>query len=202
MTSFVDALVSAAESEWAFFGSPIWKLNGKTVDGKKEYQDGAWQRIGDYWSPLGGPYANLTGKDRGYPWSAAFISHCIRGAGAGNKFQYSAGHSVYINSSIKAKNSGLDGAPFWGWKKSERPVERGDLIGYWRGDTQISVDNALSVGWYQSHTDIVVEVGDKYAYVIGGNVGNSVTKKQVKLNGAGVLIDTRYPWFVVMQNRL
>jgi hypothetical protein len=197
----IDKLIEAATNEWIFFGSGTWKLDGSTTDGKKEYQDGAWQRVGDYWKFIGGAYSNLTGKDRGYPWSAAFISYCMNAAGAGGAFSYSAGHSTYINESIRAKNSSNQGALFWGWGKSERPVAPGDLIGYWRGDKKITVENAPTVGWYQSHTDIVVEVGPKYAFVIGGNVGHSVTRKQVRLSSDGFLTDSRYPWFVVMENR-
>lgn len=196
-----DKLIEVATNEWIFFGSGTWKLDGSTNDGKKEYQDGAWQRIGDYWKLIGGAYSNLTGKDRGFPWSAAFISYCVRAAGAGDAFNYSAGHSTYINESIRAKANGKQDALFWGWGRSERPIAPGDLIGYWRGDKKITVDNAPTVGWYQSHTDIVVEVGKNYAFVIGGNVGHSVTRKQVRLNSDGVLTDSRYPWFVVMENR-
>lgn len=196
-----NKLIETALAEWKFFGAGTWMLDGSTTDGKKEYQDGAWQRIGDYWKEIGGAYGNLTGKDRGYPWSAAFVSFCVRASGAGSTFKYSSGHATYINDSIRARKAGDASSLYWGWAKSEQALSPGDLIGYWRGESKITVDNALSVGWYQSHTDIVVEVGDKSAYVIGGNVGHSVTRKQVRLNANGVLTDVRYPWFVVMKNR-
>lgn len=195
-------LVDFALGEWDFFGRAQYNLNGTTVDGKKEHQDGAWQRIGDYWKAIGGPYANLTGKDTGTPWSAAFISFCMRQAGAGSKFDYSAGHATYINAAIRAANAGNANAAFRAFKKSDHALQPGDLVGYWRGTTPISIDNALNIGWYQSHTDLVVEVGDKFVYVVGGNVGHSVTRKQLRTNASGNLVDTGYKWFVVMKNQL
>lgn len=202
MTRFTDNLIDVVMVEWAFFGSPTWNLDGTTTDGKKEYSDGAWQRIGEYWRQLYGPYAHLTGKDRGYPWSAAFVSFCMREAGADDKFRYSASHATYINASILASRKEEDGAPFTAESPKAVSLKVGDLIGYWRGDQRITIENAISVGWYQSHTDIVVNVGKRSAHVVGGNVGHSVTRKEVRLNPEGKLIDTRYPWFVVIQNNL
>lgn len=202
VSAFTDKLVDVAMDEWRFFGSPYWNIDGTTQDGKKEQEDGARQRIGDYWRPLGGPYANLNGSDHGYPWSAAFISFCMRTAGAGKRFSYSPAHATYINASIRAAAASSKTAAFYGLEPSSQPVSKGDLIGYWRGNTKITVKTALQTGWYQSHTDIVTEVGKGFAYVIGGNVGHSVTRKQVKLNTAGILTDERYSWFVLMSNRL
>ena len=201
MSKFTDKLVQVAKAEWEFFGYSQYNLDGTTVDGKKEHHDGAWQRIGDYWRLLGGGYKNLTGKDRGDPWSAAFVSFCMHQADAGDKFKYSAGHATYINESIRARNKNDAEALYNAHKKSEYFLKIGDLVGYWRGKKKITIDNALSVGWYQSHTDIVIEIGDRFIYVLGGNVGHSVTRKQLRTNSAGKFVDTRYPWFVVMENQ-
>jgi hypothetical protein len=202
MSTFTNRLVNFALGEWDFFERPQYNLNGTTKDGKKEHHDGAWQRIGDYWKKIGGAYVNLTGKDRGTPWSAAFISYCMDKAGADNKFEYSAGHSRYINAAIRAANANNKNAAFRAHRKADHVLKPGDLVGYWRGSTPISIDNALSIGSYQSHTDVVVEVGNKFVYVIGGNVGHSVTRKQLRTNDSGHLVDTGYKWFVVMENQL
>lgn len=175
------------------------------TDGKKECQDGAWQRVGDYWSFIGEShpsYKNLDGKDRGYPWSAAFISYCFDEAGAGTKFPYSPGHATYINKAISNARNNVANAPIVGHKLANHALKPGDLIGYWRGGTEVTFDKALQIGWYQSHTDIVVDVDNRVARSIGGNVGHSVTRREVKLNAAGNLTDTSENWFVVVENRL
>lgn len=203
MSKFVNDLIRVATEEWDFFGRSAYNLNGTTVDGKKEYQDGAWQRIGTYWKNIGGAYANLTGKDRGYPWSAAFISFCVTEANAGpGKFKKSASHSTYINDAIRAANNSDRSKAFYAHRKSQYTLKPGDLVAYWRGDTPISIENALSKGYYQSHCDIVVDVKQSSVYVIGGNVGHSVTRKELRVNSRGHLTDTGYKWFVVLENLL
>lgn len=196
--TFAQDLVDKALSEWEFFGRGLIRLNGTEIEGIKEYKDGAWQRIGDYWQFIGGSYKNLTGKDRGYPWSAAFISFCMNEAGAGKKFKYSAGHATYINESIKARNAKDKNALYMAKHKKEVALKAGDLIGYWRGDKKITIENALKTGWYKSHTDIVVEVKKNFALVVGGNVDHSVTIKEVRVNSNGQLTDIHKNWFVVM----
>ena len=205
MSAFTDKLVQIANGEWEFFGRQEWRLNGTNSDGKKEYHDGAWQRVGDYWSFIGEThpqYKNLDGTDRGYPWSAAFISFCMNEAGAGTKFPYSPGHATYINKAIRNADDNAANPAIVGHKLANHALKPGDLIGYWRGGTAITFANARSVGWYESHTDIVVEIGNKWAKSIGGNVGHSVTKREVKLNAAGNLTDTSENWFVVIENKL
>lgn len=202
MESFTSKLIAICDREWEFFDRSIIRLDGTMQIGKKEYEDGAWQRVNDYWRFIGGGYQNLTGKDRGQPWSAAFISWCMNEAGAGNKFPYSASHAKYINQAIKNSksesiNSAILGHPLSGYK-----LKTGDLIGYWRGATMISFDNATQVGWYESHTDIVVEIGNGIAYTIGGNVRHSVTKRAVKLGPNGDLVDTSQKWFVAIENKI
>ncbi|WP_105382384.1 DUF2272 domain-containing protein [Neorhizobium alkalisoli] len=203
MSHFTDDLIRTATEEWDFFGRSAYNLNGTTVDGKKEYQDGAWQRIGTYWQNIGGPYARLTGKDRGYPWSAAFVSFCMTDAKVPpTKFGKSAAHSSYINDAIRAMVSGNRSTAFFAQDKRQYPLKPGDLVAYWRGGRPISIGNALSVGYYQSHCDIVVDVNSASAYVIGGNVGNSVTRKELRIDSQGRLTDTGYKWFVILENLL
>jgi len=202
MASIIPTLVQVCEKEWQFFGFSRKNLNGTSVVGKREYEDGAWQRIGDYWKFIGGAYKNLTGKDRGTAWSAAFISWCMNAAGAGNRFPYSASHATYINAAIANAISGKTSAPLIGQRLKGYKLKVGDLIGYWRGDKQISFDNALKSDWYQSHTDVIVEVSADIAYSIGGNVMHSVTKREVKLGAGGDLIDRSENWFVAVQNKL
>lgn len=168
----------------------------------KEYEDGAWQRVSDYWKFIVGGYKNLTGKDRGTPWSAAFISWCMGQVGVGNQFPYSAGHAKYINQSIKNARSGNLSAPIVAHALKGYKLRQGDLIGYWRGDKEVNFENANAIGWYESHTDIVVEIGDGVVFTIGGNVMHSVTKRAVKIGSAGELVDNRENWFVAIENNI
>lgn len=200
MTAFVDRLLKVCETEWMFFGQSSIRTDGKTTVGMREYDDGAWQHIGDYWRFIGGPYKHLTGKDRGTPWSAAFISWCMNEAKAGAKFPYSPGHATYINAAIR--NVGLPAAPLIAHSPKTYALKPGDLIGYWRGDKAITLANALQVGWYQSHTDIVVEVGKGFARTVGGNVMHSVTKRTVNLGAAGELVDRGENWFVSIESNI
>lgn len=202
MPSIVPKLISVCDAEWDFFEGSEIRLDGTSKVGKKEYEDGAWQRVGDYWKFIGGGYKHLTGKDRGTPWSAAFISWCMNDAGAGVNFPYSAGHAKYINQAIKNAKNGTVGASLIGHPLKGYKLKVGDLIGYWRGDTKITFDNAIQVAWYQSHADIVVDVTAGLAYTIGGNVMHSVTKRAVKLSPDGELADKRENWFVVIENKM
>ena len=202
MTSIIPKLLEVCDAEWEFFGNSVIRLDGTSRVGKREYDDGAWQRIGDYWQFIGGGYQHLTGKDRGTPWSAAFISWCMNQAGAGSRFPYSSGHARYINQAIKNARNGVGDAHIVGHPLKGYTLKAGDLIGYWRGDTRITFDNANRIGWYQSHTDIVVEIMQGVAYTIGGNVMHSVTKRAVKLGSNGDLIDKRENWFVAIENTM
>ena len=202
MSSIINKLITFCNDEWDFFGKGEINLNGTTKEGIKEYQDGAWQRIGDYWKFIDGPYKNLTGKDRGTAWSAAFISFAFSESDAGEHFPYSAGHAKYINTSIRNSNNGKYNAPIVGQRLASYKLKPGDLIGYWRGDKKITFDNARKIGWYKSHTEIIVEVGNQYAYSIGGNVNHTVIRRQVKLNKKGEFVDKRENWFVIIQNNM
>lgn len=47
MTTHIQKLIKYCCQEWEFFGGGEINLNGTSKDGRKEYQDGAWQRIPD-----------------------------------------------------------------------------------------------------------------------------------------------------------
>ncbi|MDZ3833439.1 MAG: DUF2272 domain-containing protein [Sphingopyxis sp.] len=198
--SIANTLADVCLREWEFFRRSSINLDGTSTVGLREYDPGGWQRVADYWKFIGGAYANLTGLDRGTPWSAAFISWAMNAAGAGDKFPYSAGHATYINRAIK--NAGISSAALIGHRLGEYAPKVGDLVGYWRGGKPISFDNAPKIGWYESHTDIVVEVGNGFVHCIGGNVLHSVTKRAVRTNASGIVTDRKQNWFVVIENRI
>ena len=82
---FAGRLCTAAAVEWDFFGDNTLNLAGQTIKaGHREAEPGFFERIGEYWRPLGDMSSDgRTNK----PWSAAFISFCVKGAGVGNKFR-------------------------------------------------------------------------------------------------------------------
>ncbi|NJM97347.1 MAG: DUF2272 domain-containing protein [Phormidesmis sp. RL_2_1] len=163
---------------------------------KKEHQQGAWQRVGQYWKE--GVGQNLDGRDRNVPWSAAFISWVMRKAGAGNRFKYSASHSVYIRDAIKKRKQNDPSAAFKGYRPQEVAPQVGDLVCYARA-ANVNYDTTSS---YPSHCDIVVAKRSGKIDVIGGNVSDSVTKRTLNVNSQGKLTDSSRPWFVVIKTLL
>ncbi len=217
--------VTTALQEWQRFGSPVHddppgSHPPLTEDEMPSRQDGLWQRVGDYWR-IGqdpGTRASLwTGKtdDRGeeypaeqaddYAWSAAFISYVMRVAGAGDRFPYAPAHATYIDAAWR-EAAGQDSE----WAiVAERPEQYapqlGDLICTGR-------DQAAGIGFddlparFPGHCDIVVAIRPGELSVIGGNVSAAVSMKHVPVTDdgklvtpGGMVVDDRYPWFVVLR---
>lgn len=213
---FVTQLIAVLNEEWEWFGKELADGNDKLVGGKakeavKPYSD----RIGDYWltiptaeyDKLVKDYAKALGKldgtVRGVPWSAAFISYCMQKAGGGSQFPYSGGHVKWIIKSIKNKQNGNTKAALVGYKPDELPLRIGDFVGAPR-QSGVTYNNAVAKGWFKSHTDVIVEIDlkNKRAYAIGGNVGQSVSRTVLNIDGNGMLTDTSRPWFVHIRNNI
>jgi len=196
--ALIGRIVAVAKAEWEFFGRQEFDISGKKIrDGKDETEESFWQRVGIYWRD--GTGKNLTGKNDDFPWSATFISYVMRKAGAGERFRYSAQHSVYIREAIKARERANKKYGFWGYRLTERSPEVGDLVCYAR-EAGISFDTQSAN--YKSHADIVIAKSGDAIQVLGGNVGNSVSVKFLKINAKGQLADKNRVWFAVLQNRL
>jgi hypothetical protein len=207
--------VAIAEREWRAFGSIVNDAPpgpDLPVEYRADRKPGLWQRVGDYWWFGQDAYAKESGwtgryNEYGTPyageppaWSAAFISYVMRAAGAGNRFPYSALHAHYINSAARGE----------GVLRAERPESYaptpGDLICYGRaGSERLRFENLPAPSFF-AHCDLVVQVLPGQLIVIGGNVGAGVTMKHVPITQAGtlagpngVVLDDRYPWFVVLQ---
>lgn len=175
-----------------FGGQTVSESGAVTKRGRREFEAGYDKRIGDYWKSIN---LNFDGDDRDVPWSAAFISFAHRMAGAGEQFKAGPAHASYIRDSIMAKQEGRQDAAYIGHRSSERKPQVGDLIGRAR---QSGVDYDRQPSSYQSHTDLVVEVGPGFVKMIGGNVSDSVSLTTLSTDKDGFLRDqTRY--FVVME---
>lgn len=216
-----DAAIAIALGEWRTFGAPIDDSPPDLrrvipADAKPERAEGLWQRVGEYWwlgQDAGRPEAGWTGKhdaagrvfpaerDADYAWSAAFVSYVMRTAGARDGFLYAPAHSTYVNAAYV-------GAPALRLRV-ERPEtyapRAGDLICLGREWSKgIRFDDLPT--HFAGHCDLVVDVAPEELTVVGGNVADAVTMKHVPVSAQGTLattdgkvIDTRYPWFVVVR---
>jgi hypothetical protein len=186
-TSAIAGLsIQLCNDEWALFGKQEYNSKGNVVrTGRQEGEEGVYQRIGEYWLE-GTNTHGLDGRNHEMPWSAAFISWIMRKSGAGTRFRYSTQHSVYIDQAIRDKKDGRDGAGFWGWRLNECRPSLGDLV-CWSREQGVDYDHQKG-GNYSGHCDFVVEIGSGELWVIGGNVGDSVTRRPLPLNSEGYLV--------------
>lgn len=142
------------------------------------------------------------------PWSAAFISHVMHRAGLdAGQFRFASAHWRYIQAAFAAtEDSAYAYRPRDPRTTTPQP---GDLLCYARGNTQLKTHEAwrtavkspgFSTG---SHCEVVVHVDLDAAKldVIGGNVLQSVARRQLKLNEAHVLSASHDPDGVSQQER-
>ena len=194
-----QAVVAIALREWRAFGSAVDPVE---IPDKPERAIGLWQRVGDYWW-LGldpsDPEAIFTGKhdargqvfppeqDGDYAWSAAFVSYVMRMAGAGAGFPYSGNHHVYIRAALH----GDPGLTIAAERAEDYAPRLGDLICVGRADNAgLRFDDAKRLPAFQSHCDIVVEIGGPEGVAaIGGNIGDTVALRRFPTTPDGRLSD-------------
>ncbi|MBN8908890.1 MAG: DUF2272 domain-containing protein, partial [Rhodospirillales bacterium] len=127
-------------------------------------------------------------------------------AGAG--FPYAADHAAYINAAAR-----MTGNASTRWVVNAERVEAyapqpGDLICLGRGwAASLRFANLPTAEPFPAHCDIVVSppVAGQIS-VVGGNVNDAVTLKHVPVGPDGrlatpdcIVLDTRWPWFVVLR---
>jgi len=221
-----QSVVAIALREWRLFGQPIDDDPPGTrppplPDQMPERMPGLWQRVGEYWwlgMDVGTRASAWTGKhdadgtefpankDDNYAWSAAFVSYVMRIAGAGTRFPYAEDHSYYIDI---AKEMALGETSGWlvtAERSSAYAPQPGDLICEGRGRSASLTYDKLPVRHFPAHCDIVVATARGQISVVGGNVDDAVTMKHVPVTTDGKLatpdgqvLDTRYPWMVVLR---
>jgi hypothetical protein len=219
--SRIDA-VAIALREWRLWGAKVDDDKPGTrppplPEDKVERQPGFWQRVGEYWwigqdpGEVSGSYTGMhdengavfdAAADAHYAWSAAFISYIMRIDGAGARFPYSENHSFYIDAAASGTSPVLKAYP-----PAAAAPALGDLICTGRGASAgITFSDLPTASSFPSHCDMVVGVQPGLLTVVGGNVDDAVTEKHVPvtpqgmLSGAdGVVLDTRYSWFVVLR---
>jgi len=163
----------------------------------KEHRSPYYRFVGEFWQSLN---LNYNGKDRDIPWSAAYISFCVRTAGGYSGFKYASAHAKYVNQAIRRKLDGVTG-PFWGYRLSERRPQPGDIVCRGRTSRRITYDYAATHDEFKSHCDVVVRVAKDHVVTIGGNVSHSVHKTTYPLNSAGYLSGESNLFSLMKNNR-
>ena len=182
---FAARAAEIAEAEWRFFGQQTYDLaRRRTHAGHTEAEPGYFERVGTFWLD-GTSTHGLDGRNTGHPWSAAFMSWVMRTAGAGARFRYSTQHSVYISQGIRDYVAKRDAAGYWTERLSDSAAAVGDIV-CWARQPGIDYDHQ-ALGDYEGHADLVVDVQQDAVQVIGGNVGDSVTKRPLAVDDTGRL---------------
>ncbi len=221
------SVVAIALREWRLFGQPVDDAPPDTrppplPQDMPDRQPGLWQRVGEYWwlgMDFGSKESGWTGMHDAsgavfptsahgdFAWSAAFVSYVMRIAGAGPRFPYAPDHAHYIGI---AKQMALGETHGW-LITAERPnayaPQSGDLICAGRDRAASITYDDLPQAHFPAHCSIVVDTSvPGQISVIGGNVDDAVTLTHVpvtpdgKLAGPdGRILDTRYPWMVVLR---
>jgi hypothetical protein len=202
-SGFAGRAVAIAIEQWNFFGNQTYDLDSHiTHVGHKEGQNGWYQKIGTYWKD--GVHINgINGLNHDIPWSAAFISWVMRTAGAKTKFNYAEGHARFISLAIIAQKKQDTGAGFWCYRLNEKKPDIGDIVCFSRAEG-IDYDHQNG-GQYKAHSDLVVAVSTTQIEVIGGNVGDSVTRRPIALDVNGHLVQRKINGellFGLMKNRI
>ena len=109
-------------------------------------------------------------------WSSAFISYLMKMAGAGDDFKYAPSHSQYIAQAVKNRKEN-NAKKFKAYKPNEVDVKVGDLVCYPR-QSGVGYDSGAG---YKSHCDLIISVNGNTAVGVGGNVSDSVSKKNYAL---------------------
>lgn len=204
-----QALISRANQEWEFFGrqTVVFKGSEESIPhvGAWEDDDGPYSgRINAYWRAAGKP--RLDGKDCQEPWSAAFMSWVMRGAGVPEgQFPPAPAHWVYLARLVD--QSDYPGRYFVPRRVADYSPNPGDLICASRGLSRPATFDGYTrpeaLKGVNTHCDLVVRKSGQTLEVIGGNVRNSVSKSSLELDGAGRLRAVpRRPWFLILENRL
>ena len=220
------SVVAIALREWRLFGQPVDDEPPGTrppplPQDMPERQPGLWQRVGEYWwlgMNAGSPEVAWTGKhdasghvfpadqDGYYAWSAAFVSYVMRIAGAGRLFPYSDAHATYIDVAKEMADQQTSGWIVTAERPSAYAPQPGDLICIGRGRAASLTYDALPAGHFPAHCDIVVATTPGQISVVGGNIDDAVTMKHVPVTAdgklatlQGIVLDTRYPWMVVLR---
>lgn len=196
-----QAAVAAAVSERDTFARP----NGATI---LETVEPLRSRVLKYFRDVG--RGDIT-DPAAEAWSAAFISHCMRVAGASDaQFRFSAGHRFYIFDALRNALAGRNDAFLVYADRTETAPRVGDLVGRSR-DAGIKTTADIAARMpanpaddgntpFPCHTDLVLSIAPGEMIVIGGNKDHSIRTERVPLEPDGrIAAGSRY-FFVLRAN--
>lgn len=207
-----------AIQEWWLFGSqfvdgdvtnlPIKKGPGHHGTAGDESRLGFKQRTWAYFKFGVFPDSNKWKNFKAEPWSAAFISFCMRASGAGPNFPYSVGHHFFVTRAMRNRLTGNTQNRIVAFDKSETVPAIGDLLWKGRKETANWTFDDLKQhvqqggGSFRSHSDLVVHIDqdENALYAIGGNIRNRVLRLKTAVDDNGMLQSSRYA--VVVKNNI
>jgi hypothetical protein len=157
-------------------------------------------RIRTYWTALGKTFPGVS-----TPWSAVFVSWCVKSAGATKKeFHFSDQHSKFVFWAIH--NAETNDGLFRAYPIEECAPSVGDIIHNNRPKKKLTFKYAALHDDYPSHSAVVVATGHdstgRYATTIGGNEGDpgSIRRRRVVLNEDGLILQNpKRPFISVIQ---
>jgi len=146
-------------------------------------------RIQHYYATLGFTFTSVSSV----PWSAVFVSFCVKEAGAtSQEFEFAMAHSVFVHKAIQ--NASHNTGVFRGVPLGVGAVRVGDILQNNRGGNHFDFAFAANHVNYLSHSAIVVsrdeDANGKFAMVIGGNESNSIRSVKVRLHPDGTVVQT------------
>lgn len=143
------------------------------------------KQIKNYWIDLGFSFPGV-----GVPWSAVFVSWCVKKAGATSKeFKFANAHSKFVYEAIKNAINNL--GVFHAYDIDAYAPDVGDIIQNNRGGNEFDYNYAKTHRSYESHSAIVIEKGidsqGGYVLTVGGNESDSIRKKLIRLTPSGLI---------------
>lgn len=187
-TPFAKKLVDTAQQQYVTF---------KNMD---EAEPQLCKQIQKYWTGTGFKFTSCVSV----PWSAVFVSWCVKQAGAiASEFRFAQSHSVFVYKAIS--NALQDTGVFRGRKVNEYQPKPGDIIHNNRGGNIYDYEYAKKHADYLSHSAIVIEVGEdnngKYTLTVGGNEGDSIRVKEIRLDKNGFIKQRKInPYIAIIEN--
>jgi hypothetical protein len=209
MSNFTDSLVNICRDEYA-----RWD-NGKGRETHGTDQAGVprdyFRFVGEYWKSIG--INNLDGRtvQGGIrpAWSSAFVSYCVRKAGAGERFKYTQAHCHYIAPAMAAASAANPDYGYVAMRAETYTPRPGDIVCAGRQYAKnFDYDKAAMIytadSFYPSHGDIVIDVTPSHVVVIGGNIIDNVDMKRLARDPVGPLKrrtegEKSWPWITVLR---
>jgi hypothetical protein len=172
-TTFAKKLAKLAETEYDDYGA--FHETSPTMQ----------KRIRGYWISIGLKFPGVSTA-----WSAVFVSSHVKRAGAVTaEFKFAAAHSQFVYRA--AQNAANGTGVFRAHPVADYAPQVGDIIQNNRDGNTYDYNYVKSHDSYYSHSAIVVEEGadgsGRYVRTIGGNEGNRVGDRVVRLKSNGLI---------------